>query len=59
MSDNGVEVWGCGAGWDPQRLVVGVRGVYAALEATQGQLDILFCQLSYKCHIEVVAFVGD
>ena len=31
----------------------------AALEATQGQMDGLFSQLPYKCHLEEVASVGD
>ena len=31
----------------------------AALEATQGQMDGFFSQLSYKCHLEEVASVGD
>ena len=29
------------------------------LEATQGQMDGFFSQLSYKCHLEEVASVGD
>jgi len=31
----------------------------SALEATQGQMDGFFSQLSYKCHLEEVASVGD
>ena len=31
----------------------------AALEATQGQIDGIFSQLPYKCHLEEVASVGD
>jgi hypothetical protein len=31
----------------------------AALEATQGQLDVSFSQLPYKCNLEEVASVGD
>ena len=30
-----------------------------ALEVTQGQNDSFFSQLSYKCHLEEVASVGD
>ena len=29
------------------------------LEATQGQIDGLFSQLPYKCHLEEVTSVGD
>jgi len=30
-----------------------------ALEATQGQMDGFFSQLTYKCHLEELASVGD
>jgi hypothetical protein len=30
-----------------------------SLEAHQGQMDGLFSQLPYKCHLEEVASVGD
>ena len=35
----------------------GSRGT--ALEATQGQMDGFLSQLSYECHLEEVASVGD
>ena len=31
----------------------------STLEATQGQMDGVFSQLPYKCHLEEVASVGD
>jgi len=31
----------------------------AALEATQGQMDVYLSQLPYKCYLEEVASVGD
>ena len=36
-----------------------VRAAQATLEATQGQIDVCFSQLPYKCHQNQVAFVGD
>ena len=39
---------------------LGVTGtLLSALEATQGQNDSFFSQLSYKCYLEAVASVGD
>ena len=35
------------------------RVVRAVPEATQGQMHGFFSQLSYNCHLEEVAFVGD
>ena len=37
----------------------GRQGQGTALEATQGQMDGLFSQLPYKCHLEEVASVGE
>jgi len=36
----------------------GIKSV-AALEVTQGQIDGLLSQLTYKCHLEEVPSVGD
>ena len=44
-------------GWPRTRKTLGRTAFLAALEATQGQMDIFLSQLAQKCHLEEVASV--